>query len=317
MLIECNNKSFKFLIQAIQHAKSRILMTLFIVEEDFRTLEIFENLNQAAKRGVKVLLLGKNETLIGDISVGKKLSSDKIIWLTPKRSSHSKVYIFDDTVISTDRNISKNYYSTFGDYFLSTDLVFESPEIANRVEKYFYDGKTFLHTCHNSQIIFGLGNISKYFYKLLSFEKKLKIVSCTLLPSRQLQKSLITGDHQIITSDVDREVKEPFNDISEKLAYLSALPNKTWYTKKHIHYKFILGKKFCAHTSFNLDMTSEIFSDEHIVLFKPNTRKEEFQQLYDIWENLKTNSRFLTKTISAPLMFFVDPALYGILNIWK
>lgn len=315
MLIFNNLKSFKFLIKRIRKAKRRIYLTCFIVTDDKYSRAILAALNKASSKGIDVVIYGRNEALVGDVEFGKTMLKnvefvktlhfvrprEKIFWVTPKRGCHAKIYVIDNIVISTDRNMSGEYYTTKGDYYEASDLVFKSSYLANKIIKYFHDQETFIVKLNN--MTFGLGNITSYVHKLLKSENELKIITATLFPSMQLQKIIITYKHEIITGRTINKTK-PFEDAYEKLLYFTAIPKQTYVVNKFLHHKVIVGEKFCAHGSFNLDLCSENMVDEQIAVFHDN--KNIHTQLKKEYTKLKKLGVQVKRTSLSPIGFVLQ-----------
>lgn len=313
MLIFNNLKSFKNLKKLIRSAKSRIYLTCFIITKDKYSTAILDELILASLRKVDVIIYGREESLVGDLDYGKeklknvlfvtevpeKRKEKVIYWVMPKRGCHAKLFVLDDMIISTDRNISEHYFRDKGEKYDAVDFVFKSNFLGNRILQYFQDQKTFF--LRLGDVTFGLGRIQEYIYDLLKSEKNLKITTATLFPTMKLQKILIDGGHEILTGKtINHSI--PFEDAYEKLLYFSALSNQTYVVNSYLHYKFILGENFIAHGSFNLDLCSENMVDEQIIVCPKNSKFKEIYSLLNAeYLTQKKVSRLIKRTSITPI----------------
>lgn len=305
MLIFDNVKSFKNLKKLIRASKVRIYLTCFIITPDAHSSAILDELESASQRGVDVIIYGRDESLVGNLDFGKEklqnvefvtlLPSERkkkvIYWITPNRGCHAKLFVLDDMIISTDRNISDQYFKNKDENYKAVDFVFKSKILGDRIYRYFKDQETFFLKL--GDVTFGLGRIQKYVYQILRSEDNVRITTATLFPSMELQKIIIDGDHEILTGKTIGGSK-PFEDAYEKLLYFTGIPKQTYIVNSHLHYKFILAQKFFAHGSFNLDLCSENMVDEQIIVCP---RIEKYEIMYTLLDKEYTLQKKKAKVI--------------------
>lgn len=313
MLIDDPQASLLFLISALRAAKKRVTFSVFIVGNDKISKRIFNEVNKCHERGCKVVMYGRPELLIGDVEDSKDLLHPDITVLDPGHCSHTKLWIIDDLVISTDRNINVQYY---GDdtKFKACDLVFTSKIIANEVHDYLVSCRRDLLRVSDAKYVLYLGRLGEFMTNLLSRERNMKIISCNFWPSWKLQKVIIENNHTVIATDQADTLHWLVQDAARTYLMFTGIPGRTWVSYDCFHYKLFITEKGVWQGSFNLDVISEIYAMEQMVYVKDPKVLKEVNEIYD---RMMAKAYLINRIPIFPGTKVVDSLTEHILRIWK
>lgn len=298
MIITDPEESLKVLLEHINNAR-RVVCVAFQIDADPVAKQVVDALN--AKNAI---VYGQNELVIGHI--GAKIKN-----LISNGSLHAKIFICDDIIINTDRNISAGYYGKDA-YFESSDMIFESARIAKALRAHLKMRSDKIFMMQDGDYTMIYGNIAHQVSKIL-MDPKVKVASCIFMPSNRMQRILIKNNIPVVTSS-SNYMGDAFGQTLEVVTRFMNIPGQTYLYTGDFHHKIIVGEDYAWHGSFNLDQVSEFYTKEQMVLTK---NKDDIDALKLIVDDLFAKSKIQESKHLSYSGFIANMGLQGILNIWK
>lgn len=298
MIITDPTESLEVLLKHINEAE-QVTCVAFQIDTDPIASTIVDALN--AKNAT---VYGQDELVIGRI--GAKIKN-----LISNGSLHAKIFVCDTTIISTDRNISGDYYGPDA-IFECSDLIFESETIAAALVEHLKENPKERFAMQDGDYTLIYGSIGDDIASALE-KPGLTVASCIFMPSLRMQRILIENDTKVVVSS-SAFISGDFAGTLGLVAKFMSIPGQTYMYPKSFHHKILLADDYAWHGSFNIDQVSEFYTKEQMVLTK---NMKDVEALKVVVQELFDKSTLEEEKHLSYAGFIANMGLQFILKTWK